>query len=183
MAPLENIPSLQGRPGVKEAMQLVVAAVEEMEPDGQLAERWDELRGLLLGWAKNENPIAPEALHGMRLTLEQVCGDQETGDMLVAATKLAISAVLTAVPNIYYIVLEDRDDMHDDIAPLVEKGVNLLHKARATEPFDPTVRVDYAIEAAVEAKKKEHQARMEQEQKQDWVGELIAHAVRPGSEN
>lgn len=183
MTPLDNIPSLDGRPGVAEALAVVVAAVEEMRPDGQLSERWEEYKDTILGWARYEQPVTPEALHGLRLTLESMAGDSETGEMLIAATKLCMSAVLTAVPNIYYILLSERDDMHDDIAPLIEKSINLLHKARVQDPYDPVVRVDYTIQDRLEAKRAQHVEEMRDAKKKDWVGDLIANAVRPENQN
>ena len=164
---------------------MVACAVRAMEPDGQLAERWDELSGKVLSWAEREEELeSPRALQALRIMLEQVCGDGEVGEILVAAAKLGMSAVLTAVPNIYCIVLPDRDEMHDDVAPLVEKGVNLLHRANQAEPFDPVVRVDYEINETLETRKVEYQNRIQTEAKKDWVGQLIKNAVRaPGSQN
>src|SRR4051794_3783019 len=104
-------------------MQMVACAVNAMEPDGQLAERWEEFAGQALGWAEREQPVSIDALHGLRIMLEQVSGDGEVGEILIAVAKLGMSATLTAVPNFYCIVLKDRDEMHDDIAPLVEKGI------------------------------------------------------------
>jgi hypothetical protein len=185
LGPLENIPSVGERPGVEEAMQMVSCAVRAMEPDGQLAERWDEFSGKVLSWAEREQELeSPQHLHGLRMMMEQMCGDTEVGEILVAVTKLGISAVLTAVPNIYCIVLKDRDEMHDDLAPLVEKGINLLHRANQTEPFDPVVRVDYQINETLEQRKEEHLERMKTEAKKDWVSQLIENAVRaPGAQN
>lgn len=183
MTPLENIPSLDDRPGVAEAMEMVAAAIEAMQPDGQLTERWDEYKGMIVSWARHEQPVTPESLHGLRVSLEGMAGDSEAGELLIAATKLGISAVLTAAPNIFSIVLADRDPMHDDIAPLIEKGINLLHKARALDNFDPVVRVDYSIQERLDQRKAEHVERMEREKKHDWVAELISNAVRPESRN
>lgn len=185
MNPLSNIPSVTGRPGVAEAMQMVSVAVSAMEPDGQLAERWDEFSGKILSWADREEAMeSPHVLHSYRMMLEQMRGDSEVGEILVAVTKLGMSAVLTAVPNIYCIVLPDRDDMHDDIAPLVEKGLNLLHRANQVEPFDPVVRVDYEIADLLEERKVENMQEIEDQQKRNWVSDLIDNAVRaPGSQN
>lgn len=185
MTPLTNIPTVTGRPGVAEAMQMVSVAVSAMEPDGQLAERWSEFSSKVLSWAdRTEAMESPHVLHGYRMMMEQMRGDSEVGEILVAVTKLGMSAVLTAVPNIYCIVLPDRDDMHDDIAPLVEKGLNLLHRANQVEPFDPVVRVDYEIADLLEQRKAEHVQEIEREQKRNWVSDLIDNAVRaPGSQN
>lgn len=183
MSPLDNIPQLGDRPGVTEAMELIVTAIEGMEPDGQLAERWEEYRDAILNWAKREEVATPQMLHGLRLGLEGMAGDTETGELLIAATKLCMSAVLTAVPNIYYILLPERDVMHDDIAPLIEKANVLLHKAAAIEPFDPIVRVDYTIQDRLEAKKQYYVEEAEKEAKQNWMTELIDNAVRPENQN
>lgn len=183
MSPLDNIPQIGDRPGVKEAMELIVTAIEAMEPDGQLEERWDEYKGTILNWAKREEPTTPQALHGLRVSLEGMAGDSETGELLIAAIKLCMSAVLTAVPNIYYILLDERDAMHDDIAPLIEKGFVLLHKAATIEPFDPIVRVDYSIPDRLEAKKQFYVEEAEQAAKKSWVTELIDNAVRPENQN
>jgi hypothetical protein len=183
VTPLENIPTLNERPGVAQAMEMVVAAIEAMEPDGQLTERWEEYKSTMVGWAKHEQPLTPEALGGLRLSLEGMAGDSEAGELLVAAAKLGLSAVLTAAPNIFHILLPERDPMHDDIAPLIEKGINLLHKARALDHFDPVVRVDYSIQERLDRRKAEHVEEMEREKRQDWVGELISNAVRPENQN
>jgi hypothetical protein len=183
VAPLDNIPEIGMRPGIGEAMEMVAAAVEAMEPDGQLAERWDEFSGMILGWAHREDPITPEAMQGIRLQMEGVSGDGPVGEMLVATVKLGLSAVLLAFPNIFYILLEDRDPIHDDVAPLVEKGVNLLHKAKASDEFDPTVRIDYELHERLEKKKTEHREKIEDEAKKDWVADLIENAVRPEAQN
>lgn len=184
MSPLDHIPPLGDRPDIKHAMELVVAAIEAMEPDGQLAERWDEYKGAMLNWANREgDPVPPQALHGLRLSLEGMAGDSETGELLIAATKLCMSAVLVAVPNVYYILLPDRDAMHDDIAPLIEKANVLLHKAAAIEPFDPIVRVDYTVQERLEAKRQFYVEEAEKEQREDWVGELLKNAVRPENLN
>jgi hypothetical protein len=183
VSPLDHIPQIGDRPGVEDAMELIVTAVEAMEPDGQLAERWDEYRDAILNWAKREEPIPPQALHGLRLGLEGMAGDSETGELLIAATKCCMSAILGAIPNIYCILLPDRDPMHDDVAPLIEKGFVLLHKAAALEPFDPIVRVDYSIPERLEAKKAFYVEEAEQAAKKNWVSELIDNAVRPESMN
>lgn len=183
MSPLGNIPQIGERPGVKDAMELIVTAMEAMEPDGQLEERWPEYKSAILSWAKGEQATTPEALQGLRITLEGIAGDSETGDCLVAATKLCLSAVLTAVPNIYCILLPDRDAMHDDVAPLVEKAFNLLHMAAADEFFNPVVRVDYAIHEKLEAKKQFYANEAQQQQEKNWAKELIDNAIRPESQN
>ncbi len=184
MSPLDHIPQLGDRPDIKDAMELVVTAIEAMEPDGQLAERWDEYKGAMLNWAKREgDPVPPQALHGLRLSLEGMAGDGETGELLIAATKLCLSAVLVAVPNVYYILLPDRDVMHDDIAPLIEKANVLLHKAAAIEPFDPVVRVDYTVQERLEEKREFYAQEAEKEAAQNWVQDLIGNAVRPENQN
>lgn len=164
---------------------MVACAVRAMEPDGQLAERWDEFSERVLSWAERDRELeSPQHLHGLRLMLEQMCGDSEVGEMLVAVAKLGMSAVLTAIPNIYVIVLEDRDEMHDDLAPLIEKGINLLHRANQVEPFDPVVRVDYEINELLEQRKGEYAERIQNERKRNWVSQLIDNAVRaPGAQN
>lgn len=180
MTHLTNIPTVQGRPGVDKAMEVVTCAVEAMVPDGQLAERWSEFRDTVLGWSRMEEPITPPVLYGLRLSLEQMCGDDESGELLVAAAKMGMSAVLLAAPNAYVRVLKDRDEMHDDIAPLIEKGVYLLKKAGSREHWDPTVRVDYDISETL----KQRQAEAHEGHRQDWANELIRRAVRaPGAQN
>jgi hypothetical protein len=173
------------RPGVEEAMKMVACAVEAIEPDGQLAERWPEFSGRVLSWARGEVAMeSPQMLHAFRMSMEQMCGDGEVGEILVAVTKLGMAAVLSAVPNIYTIVLRDRDEMHDCLAPLIEKGINLLHRANEVEPFDPVVRVDYEIGETLEKRKQEHIKRHQDEEKKDWVSQLIDNAVRaPGAQN
>lgn len=162
---------------------MIACAVKAMQPDGQLAERWEEFKGKLLNWAERREEETPQGLYALRMMLEQVRGDNDVGEMLVATTKLGLSAVLTAVPNIYVIVLRDRDPMHDDVAPLVEKGINLLHRANQTDPFDPVVRVDYDIEDVLERRKEEHIQRIHEQAKKDWVSRLIEDAVRPEAQN
>lgn len=183
MSPLDNIPALDSRPDMRMAMGLIEAAIEAMQPDGQLAERWEEYKGTILSWVRYEEAISPQALHGLRISLEGMAGDGETGEMLVAAVKLGMSAVLIAAPNPYCVLLHDRDPMHDDIAPLIEKAINLLHKAKVQEPFDPIVRVDYDIQERLEAKRTEIAAEAVEEQRKDWVTELIENAVRPENQN
>jgi hypothetical protein len=159
-------------------MEMVALAVETMEPVGQLAERWDEFREPMIAWARRTSRIDPHVLHALRISMEQMGGDA-VGQRLLAAAKLGVSAVLLAIPNVWYIVLVDRDPMHDDIAPLIEKGLRLLREAKSIQPFDPTVRVDHEITERLEERKSKH---VEDRQK-DWVGDLISNAVRPASQN
>lgn len=173
--PLDNLPSLQGRFGVDEAMLIVGEAFEAMEPDGALCEQWEEFHGVATRWAFREEQVPAAGLMNLRVSLEKICGDGQTGELLVAGAKLGLATVLLAATNIWHIVIPDRDEMHDYLGPICRKGGLLLHQARVSEPYDPTVRLDYDITDTLHERAGEAEADMHRE----WLGDLLGRAVRP----
>lgn len=177
---LENIPPVEDRfYGVEDAMLVVGEAFKAMEPDGALCEQWDAFYGTAVRWADREEQVPIQALINLRTSLEKICGDEKTGEDLIAAAKMGLCVAFLATTNIFHIVIPDRHHRHDFLGPLCEKGVVLLHLARETEPYDPTVRLDYAITETLE----QRTSAVQEEMAQDWLGDMISRAVRPEAQD
>jgi hypothetical protein len=165
---LENLPDPEGPFDMAVAREMIETAVLAMEPDHVLAETFTGYSELLLSWCRSEQPIEMSVLHQLRTSLERIKGDHETGELLICAAKMGLSATLVAAPNPYTNVLDRREWIHDDIEPLVMKGVDHLHDINGCKEFDPTVRYDDEIELIA------HDTI-----NKGWLKDLIARAERP----
>jgi hypothetical protein len=173
---LENIPPWEERCyGVEDAMLVVSEAFKAMEPEGDLLDQWEQLYRPAICWADREQQVPLQVLQNLRQSLEKICGDEKTGELLIAAAKMGLATALLAATNIWHIVIPDRSHYHDYLGPLCEKGVVLLHLAREEEPYDPTVRFDHTIAEVFEQRTTDVKGDMQK----DWLGDMISRAVRP----
>lgn len=176
---MDGLPSASGPFDPDAALSVVKITFETMEPDGQLTCGWEEFSGLVLGWSREQTAISLEALRAVRMSMERVCGDNESGDFLVCAAKFAISACLLGAGNPYVLIADERDPMHNDTGLLTEKAVKLLHLAAASDHFDPTVRMDYDTHRRMEEAAEVKIEQREETSKAAWLGDLLSNAVKP----
>jgi hypothetical protein len=140
-----------------------------MDPQGILVSSggWDsyctEVWGMLDG-----QPIADGRVVEMRMGLEYLKAPASEGDFLICAAKMCLSAWVLASLNHFAPILEKRHAIHDDIDPLLQRGVFMLATAeQATNP-------DYSVEwdeEVIPAVHHQHQ--------QGHLAYLIKTAVRP----
>lgn len=138
-----------------------------MEPGGELVTMWDEYSGQIIAFTEGET-TAYQTLQQYRAGLEALVGDTYTGECLIAAAKMCISAFVVGAPNPYVAFYDEREEMHDDIHPLAYKALGLLHEAKLQDPFDPTVTLD-----------RSRPEKLEDAMQQNFMRGLIDQAVRP----
>lgn len=165
--PLEHLPSRDGPFDLEAARVTIKAAFSTMTPGDGIVD-WDAYTNFILEWCDGKQQIPLTALYQLRCSLEHVRGDHRTGELLIAAAKMALAAFMVASPNPHYPLMHRRDEIHDDVRPLVEKAVGLIYRVRDIEPFDPTISVDEDADEDL------HQA-----QDENWLRGLMDRAVKP----
>lgn len=178
MEPFENLPPRFGQYENQDALTVLRIAFEVIEADGQLACQWPDFKDFVIKWVEGKLSVGIEGLAAMRQTMERVCGDTRTGELLIAAAKFGLDACLLGAGNPYALIRDQRDPIHDTIGVLIETGVGHLYDAKDTEPFDPTIRIDYDVSERVEERAAEKRAEREDAEKVQWLGGLIQGAVR-----
>jgi len=139
---LANLPPVESRMDMETARVTLRAVIGSMEPDGWLAEMWGDYTGMVLSFTDGNGSLGHQVLQQLRVGLETVEGDNDCGEWLIASAKMCLSAYLLVLPNPYYAFYPEKDVMHDDVQPLVLKGLRLAYLAAEADPFDLTVRID-----------------------------------------
>lgn len=136
----EELPDENGPWHLGVARLILKTSLNRIEPEGEIGMWWDDyemgLTEVVLGG------VMPfDNLHTHRMALEAVCGG--TGaELLVAAMKMSLSALCLAAMNPASKILGERDQVHNDLAPLIAKGAILVRMAYELEPFDGRIQMD-----------------------------------------
>jgi hypothetical protein len=139
---LEHLPPVEAVMDMEAARVTLRAVVGSMEPDGWLTDMWGDYTRMIESFTEGAGSLGHQILQQLRVGLETVEGDADCGEYLIASAKMCLSAYLLVAPNPYYAFYPEKDIIHDDVQPLVLKGLRLAYLARDSEPFDLTIRID-----------------------------------------
>jgi hypothetical protein len=151
-------------------------ATRRLAPSPELSGWWEGYDAVAMAFAAGQNVCAHSMLE-MRRTLEYVRSDDPIADSLIATSKMVLSAVVLFTVNPTGGLLAERDEIHDDLDPLVRKAVEILHGV-AVEVDDADVYADGNALFLVEFDA-EHPKRINERNERNRLKWLIDNAVRP----
>lgn len=163
-----GLPLFPERADSEVARVVLSKCLSEMIPDGELGMAWEGFAVPLLQFTDEAANIGFEDLQMARVSLEAIEGSAHCGDLLIAASKMALSAFIVGFKNPYLALYIERDEMYDDVHPLAFKALLLAHEAFDCDPFDPSVIVN-----------PERPKRLEGAMEQNWMRGIMDRAVRP----
>lgn len=148
------------RVGLEVARFIVGHCARMFEPEPRLFEWWEGYSQVADDF-EHKRPVCAGALTRMRLSLEHLEGLDEVGEHYIAASKMALSAVMLYIGNEHSDMLEIRDAIHDDIEPLLLKGLDLLDEVQASRITDEEkVPVRFADATHEELRHRKEQAQL-----------------------
>lgn len=152
-------------------------ATRRLVPSQELDGWWDGYNSVAMAFAASEN-VCAQSMAEMRKSLEYVTAVDVVGETLIATSKMVLSAVVLFAGNPTGSLVWERDEMHDDLDPLLRKAVELLDSvAEVIEAGDAeygTVR--YVVEFDAD-----YPQRLAKRNEQNRLRFLIDNAVRPSA--
>lgn len=155
------------------AIALLRTSLGSLDPRGIVVESggWDSYI-TEVGQMLNKGDLTPSRVIELRMGLEYLKADTTEAEALLGAGKMAMSAYVLYTSNGFSLIRAERNHFHDDIDPLLRKGVHFLALAEDVDEPDFSVEWDESVIGRVQ----------EQRDKQQ-LGFLIRTAVRPTGVN
>lgn len=142
----------------------VVNAMEVSEPE--LAAIWPQFVNVIEHIVEGNSPI-PTIQHA-RYAFDGIEGDTSCGEYLIGSAKMLLSAFLLSAPNPMSVFRQEMGYIHDDVEPLIEKGLELAGYARQYDPFEGGIHPT-----------NERAERLADSQERSHMENLIRSAIRP----
>jgi hypothetical protein len=147
---------------------LLGEATRRLVPALELEGWWEGYEAVCMAFAASED-VCGKSLIELRQSLEYMVCDEKAGELLIACSKMVLSAMVVFLANPTGGLVVERDDIHDDLDPLLRKGLSLLLMAAQTIELER-----YMVEFDAE-----YPERIKERNEKNRMRFLIRNAVRP----
>jgi hypothetical protein len=143
--PLDGIPELD--PAVwpvpmADGGRALVTLFRAFEPsDPRLQELWPRMIEVIEGLASADETFPIPIIQHVRYSLEGMGGENECSDLMLGAAKHLVTAFLLWTSNPFRRFRDEWTFVHDDITPLLTKGIELANEAKQ-KPFDGAIEIN-----------------------------------------